>query len=400
MKKRTLTVMGIACLCLQAGPVFSAPATRQAAEQDLSRQFTAYFNQQIVTSGVTGGAFALATPSGIMHLETAGYTDTSRKHAIDENTIFRVASVSKTFAAGLTGVLIDEGHFGWEDPVVTYVPDFRIKGETGKLQVQHLLGQSTGLIPHAYDNLIEDGVPMDRIQAQYSKLSYLCPPGECYSYQNSIFSLIQPVIETTTRQSYASLMQEKIFKPLDMQTASVGYEPFINNPNHARPHVKSRGQWKTVRVKPNYYRVAPAAGVNASVTDMGKWLTAQMGGNPAVLNSTVVHTLTAPRVRTLRDMRRKYWRDMLSDAHYALGWRVYRLGDHEITYHSGWVSGYRADIAWSEEHNIGIAVLMNVEDNSISEITTTFWQMAFDLLEPSPMTGGKTLAAAANPVTH
>jgi beta-lactamase class C len=99
-------------------------------------------------------------------------------------------------------------------------------------------------------------------------------------------------------------------------------------------------------------------------------------------------------------MRRKYWRDMLSDAHYALGWRVYRLGDHEITYHSGWVSGYRADIAWSEEHNIGIAVLMNVEDNSISEITTTFWQMAFDLLEPAPTTAGKTLAVTAIPATR
>jgi beta-lactamase class C len=72
---------------------------------------------------------------------------------------------------------------------------------------------------------------------------------------------------------------------------------------------------------------------------------------------------------------------MLSEAHYGLGWRVYRLGEHEIAYHSGWVSGYRADIAWSEEHDIGIAVLMNVEGSSINELTTAFWQMAFDLLD-------------------
>jgi beta-lactamase class C len=394
MKKRTLTVVGLACLCLQATPLLSAENSQQAAEQELARQFTAYFKQRVVEDNVTGAAFAVATPEGLVRIGTAGYTDTSRKHPINENTTFRIASVSKTFAAGLTGVLISEGEFGWDDQVVSYVPDFRIDGDAGKVRIRHVLGQSTGLIPHAYDNLIEDGLSMDRIQDQYRKLSYICSPGHCYSYQNGIFSLIEPVIETTTRRTYTELMYEKIFEPLDMRTASIGYESFVNNPNHAKPHVKSRGQWKTVRVKPNYYRVAPAAGVNASALDMSKWLAAQMGGHPEVIRPEVIETLTRPRVRTTRDKRRKYWRDMLSDAHYGLGWRVYRLGENEIAYHSGWVSGYRADIAWSEEYKIGIAVLMNVEGSSISEITTKFWQMAFNMLEPASLPDNQLLASA------
>jgi len=140
-------------------------------------------------------------------------------------------------------------------------------------------------------------------------------------------------------------------------------------------------------------RVAPAAGVNASALDMGKWLTAQMGGNPEVIRPEVIETLTRPRVKTTRDKRRKYWRDMLSDAHYGLGWRVYSLGKNEIAYHSGWVSGYRADIAWSEDYKIGIAVLMNVEGSSISEITTKFWQMAFNMLEPEALPDNQLLAS-------
>ena len=397
MNKRTLKVIGFTCLCLQATPLYSAPNAQQLAEQALVEQFAAYFKHQVAESNVTGAAFAVATPDGIVRVDTAGYTYTSRKHAINENTTFRVASVSKTFAAGLTGVLVSEGEFSWEDRVVTYVPGFQINGDAGKVRIRHVLGQSTGLIPHAYDNLIEDGVPLERIQDQYKKLAYICSPGECYSYQNSIFSLIEPVIEKTTNRSYTELMNEKIFEPLDMRTASVGYESFVNNPNHAKPHVKSRGKWKTVKVKPNYYRVAPAAGVNASALDMGKWLTAQMGGNPAVIDPKIVETLTRPRVKTVRDTRRRYWREMLSDAHYGLGWRLYQLGEYEIAYHSGWVSGYRADIAWSEEHQIGIAVLLNVEDNTISELTTTFWQMAFDLLEPVGTLENEELLAAATP---
>jgi beta-lactamase class C len=396
--KRTLKTICAICLCLQVTSAFSDSGEKRVAERALSSEFESYFKNRVAESGITGAAFVVANPDGTLLIGTAGYTDTSRQHPIDENTAFRVASVSKTFAAGLTALLVAEGEFGWEDPVTAYVPDFRIKGDAGKVQIRHILGQSTGLIPHAYDNLIEDGMPIDRIRAQYRNLDFICPPGQCYSYQNSIFSLIEPVIERTTNASYADLMRERIFLPLDMKTASVGYDSFIKNPNHASPHVKSRGRWKTVAVKPNYYEVAPAAGVNASASDLGKWLTAQMGGYPAVFDPLTVENLIRPRVKTVRDTHRKFWRDLLSDAHYGLGWRVYQLGAHEINYHSGWVSGYRADVAWSEEHQIGIAVLMNVEDNSISEMTTTFWKMAFDQLAPADTAAGKQHVAAAVPV--
>ena len=386
MKKRTLLLLSLICHLVVASPVFSANP-----ESQLAGEFEAYFRKQVSEENIPGAAFVITRPDEFIKVGTFGHTDTSRKTRITADTPFRVASVSKTFAAGLTGVLVKEGEFGWDDRVTVYVPDFRINGDASKVRIRDLLGQSTGLIPHAYDNLIEDGLSFDRIQKQFSKLDYICTPGQCYSYQNSIFSLIEPVMERTTDESYAQLMQSRIFEPLGMENASVGYEPLVNNPAYARPHVKSRGRWKTVKVKPNYYVVAPAAGINASASDMGKWLQAQMGAYPEVLNGDTVETLTEPRVKTRRDMRRRYWRDMLSEAHYGLGWRIYTLGDESIAYHSGWVAGYRADVAWSEKYQVGIAVLMNVEDNTISDVTTTFWKMAFDKLTPA----GQSVTAAA-----
>jgi beta-lactamase class C len=365
-------------LVFQFSPVFAS-----SPELQLVSEYEAFFRQHITEEKILGAAFVVVSRDRIINLSTIGHTDTSRSQPINENTAFRVASVSKTFAAGLVGVLVTEGEFQWDDPVTHYVPDFRINGDSTLVRIRHLLGQSTGLIPHAYDNLIEDGVSMDRIQDQYRKLSYICSPGHCYSYQNSIFSLIEPVIEEVTSQSYAALMEQKIFRPLDMRTASVGYEPFINNPNHAKPHVLVRnGQWKTIKVQPNYYQVAPAAGVNASALDMGKWLMAQLGNRPEVIKPEMVDTLTRPRVKTKREIYRRHWKNILTDAHYGLGWRIYQLGEHSIAYHSGWVSGFRADIAWSQEHELGFAVLLNAEANSINELTTTFWEMAFASLQP------------------
>ena len=393
MNRRTLPgiagAISLLCLSLQATPLHAAALTRDR----VAEQFGLFFREHVAAEDITGAAFVVASPDGIVSVGTAGYTDTTQQRPIDENTTFRIASVSKTFAAGLAGMLVQEGQFGWEDRVVDYLPGFRVKGDSSQVRIQDLLGQSTGLIPHAYDNLIEDGLPLEAIQQRFRELSYVCQPGACYSYQNSVFSLIEPIMETTTSQSYADLMEKRIFRPLDMNTASVGYDAFVGNPNHAKPHVRSRERWKTIDVQPNYYRVAPAAGVNASALDMGKWLVAQLGGQPQVMDPELIDTLTLPRVKTVRDTRRKFWRELLSEAHYGLGWRIYRLGEHQIAYHSGWVSGYRADIAWSEEHQIGVAVLMNVEGSSINELTTTFWRMAFEQLPPATGEDAQQVAA-------
>ena len=375
------------------------PLSASTPETQLADEYEAFFRKHITQEKILGAAFVVVSSDRIIRVGTIGHTDTSASRVIDENTAFRVASVSKTFAAGLTGVLVTEGEFHWDDPVTRYVPEFRINGDSNQVRIRHLLGQSTGLMPHAYDNLIEDGVDMERIQKQFRKLSYICSPGHCYSYQNSVFSMIEPVIEKVTSQSYAELMEQKIFRPLDMKTASVGYEAFVGNPNHAKPHVLVRsGLWKTVRVLPNYYRVAPAAGVNASALDMGKWLMAQLGSHPEVLTPEVIAALTRPRVKTKREIYRRHWKNLLTEAHYGLGWRIYQLGEHQIAYHSGWVSGFRADVAWSEEHDLGFAILLNAEANSINELTTTFWQMAFTKLgaaalqtaQKSPPVAGRT----------
>ena len=388
MSKISWRIMAIFCLLCQFQPAFSA-----TLEEELIQSYQTFFLQRIAEEKILGASFVIVADQEISHVGVTGFTDTARTQPIDRNTAFRVASVSKTFAAGLAGILVDEGRFQWDDPVTRYVKDFRIKGDSSLVRIRHLLGQSTGLLPHAYDNLIEDGYSLERVQKKFSQLSYICSPGNCYSYQNSVFSMIEPVIEHTTADSYANLMESRIFKPLDMQTASVGYQAFISNENHAKPHVKNgKGAWRTVKVLPNYYHVAAAAGVNASATDMGKWLMAQMGSHPDVVNPDVVQTLIRPRVKTKRDIRRRHWSEVLTDAHYGLGWRVYQLGEHRLAYHSGWVSGFRADIAWSPELNIGFALLMNAESNSINELTTTFWEMTFSSL-PNALTDAAPAAS-------
>ena len=352
----------------------SVPAS--GAGFQMAGDYEAFFRQLVKDRDYPGAAFAIVSRESILRIATEGHTTAARTHPINEQTTFRLASVSKPFAAELVGMLVKDGSLDWDDPISRYVPGFKIDGDVSRIRIRHLLGQSTGLMPHAYDNLLEDGKSMDSIWRKMSNLAYICEPGKCYGYQNSVFSLVDPVVEKVTSQDYETLVEQRIFKPLDMTTASVGYEAFINNPNHAKPHARRKGKWKTVPVQPNYYRAAPAAGVNASILDMSKWVQAQLGRHPEIVPPELVENLSKPRVKTRRELYRKQWKTMLSAAHYGLGWRIYQLGDEELVYHGGWVSGFRADVAFSLRRNIGIVVLLNAESSGISELTTRFWQMA------------------------
>lgn len=342
----------------------------------MTADYETFFRQLIADRDYPGAAFAIVSRDRILRIATAGHTTAAREHPINEQTTFRLASVSKPFAAELVGLLVEDGTLSWHDPVIRYVPGFKINDDVSQIRIQDLLGQSTGLMPHAYDNLLEDGKSMDSIWKKMSDLSFVCDPGKCYGYQNSVFSLVDPVVRKVTNLDYGTLVEQRIFKPLNMTTASVGFNAFINNPNHAKPHARRKGKWQTVPVQPNYYRAAPAAGVNASILDMSKWLQAQLGRNPEIISPELLENLSRPRVKTRRELYRKQWKTMLSGAHYGLGWRVYQMGDDQLIYHGGWVSGFRADVAFSLQHNIGIVVLLNAESSGISELTTRFWKMA------------------------
>lgn len=332
MHKLFIRLALITCIQLISLPVFAADDYL-----GIAADYEVFFRQLISDRDYPGAAFTIVRRDQILHIATIGHTTAARTRAIDPQTTFRLASVSKTFAAEMVGLLVEDGTLHWDDPITRYIPGFKINGDASQIRIQHLLGQSTGLMPHAYDNLL---------------------------------------LEQATTLPYETLIEQRIFKPLGMDTASMGYAAFINNPNHAEPHARRKGHWKTVPVQRNYYRAAPAAGVNASILDMGKWVQAQLGNRPEVLSPEMIANLHKPRMKTRREMYRKQWKTMLSSAHYGLGWRIYQLGDEQLIYHGGWVSGFRADVAFSPQRDIGIVVLLNAESSGISELTTRFWQMA------------------------
>ena len=297
--------------------------------------------------------------------------------AISPQTVFRLASVSKTFTSILMAKMVDENKLSWQTPVKKMTNEYSFDNSKN-LQLSHIVGQSSGFSPNAYDNLIEANYPVKRVLSMLTDLKPLCTPGECYTYQNTLFGVIEEYFQENNT-SYGQQLETEVLRPLNMKGASVGREGLQASNSWAKPHVAiAKNKWRSVKVNEDYYRFSPAAGVNASGADMVKWVGALLGEKPNVIGPQIIDQVTQPRVKTKREMHRRLWQRYLKDAHYGLGWRVYDFDGHKLNYHGGWVKGYRAAVAFAPDQKVGYFMLMNAESNLINDFTADFWASYFE----------------------
>jgi beta-lactamase class C len=350
-----------------------------------------------VTDGrIPGLAVAIVQNGRVLSARGYGVTEARNGDPVDAHTVFRLASLSKSFAAAVTGILVNDGVLRWDSKLVDYVPDFRLSQPDAAQQVTvaDLLSHRVGLTRNAFDRDLEADADFHTLTQKLANAPMACAPGQCYAYQNVAFSLIGDIVFATTGQFYSETVARRIFKPLGMHDASYGLEGLEASGRWARPHVRGGGGWVPLMPKPNYYRVAPAAGVNASISDMAQWLIAQTGHRPDVLPAPLLATLHQSLIDTPSEMRGSGWRRArLSAAGYALGWRAYDYAGHEIAFHGGAVQGYRGAVALLPDHDLGIAILWNSESALPSGLLPTILDAALGISGGRWLDDGITLPA-------
>ncbi len=323
-----------------------------------------------------GVAVAIVANGRIVFEKGYGVKKKGGSDPINIHTSFRIASLSKSFAAVLTGLLVEDGLIGWDDKVKKYLPDFVLADSvsTENLTVRHVLSHTSGLIPHAYDNLIEANLPLSKIIGELKNVDVICPIGKCYAYQNAVYSLICPIIESATKQKYEAVLRERLLLPLGMTDVTLNRESLISNGNYAYPHIKKSGKWTPTVVKDTYYNVPPAAGINASIHDMAQWLKGFVSDDSTVISPLVVDEICKPFIPTKREIKRFNWQNRLQGASYGMGWRIFDYAGHTMVFHSGAVRGYLSGLAFLPEYKTGIVVLQNAffKNHLIYEFIDTY----------------------------
>ena len=308
-------------------------------------------------SQMTGMAMAVVIDGQIVFAKGYGETLRGSGENVTADTIFRWASISKSVAANILLSLSEDGHFTLEDYAEPLAPSLKLPKARDRINLLHLLSHQIGLVRNANDVKIEDGLGAIEARQALQDLPYLCPPTQCHSYQNVTFDASAEISERVTGKPYARLVKERLFRPLAMQSASVGYQGLVKAKSWARPH--NRFGIAFSKVKPNYYNLPAAAGVNSSVKDLAKWMIAHMPDHSKFPQSRLM-ALHHPYVATPREQRfmnRRF--KALQMAHYGLGWRIYDYHGHKIIGHRGGVQGYRSLALFDPEKNAGIAMMWN-----------------------------------------
>jgi CubicO group peptidase (beta-lactamase class C family) len=298
--------------------------------------------------------------------------------AVNADTLFGIASNSKSFTAAALAMMVEAGKIGWDDPVVKYLPEFQMSDPavTGMMTVRDLLVHRSGLALGAGDLMqfpASDRTPEELLHAlRYLPLARGFRSG--YAYDNILYVVAGILLGRVSGQPWEQFIPARIFRPLGMRTALPGME-YLRTDNvagrHARLGPPVRGLGPMTTITPDEGPVVHAAGgIQASANDIVRWLQVQLGkgkiaGGPRLWSEDQAKQMWTPQVITSSGPgpdADEPTRSVITG--YALGWFISQYRNRRLIAHSGGLSGQVTHTAFFPEHGIAVAAFTNAEDGA------------------------------------
>src|ERR1043165_8670714 len=177
---------------------------------------------------IPGAAWGVIIDGKLVHVGVTGYRDLATKSPVDSTSVFRIASMTKSFTAIAILKLRDEGKLSLDDPAEKYVPELAgLKDPTSdspKITIRHLLSHSEGFPednPWGDQQLARTDDEMSRMMR--AGIPFSTAPGTNYEYSNYGFAILGRIVTKVSGQPYADYVTANILRPLGMR--STGLSP-------------------------------------------------------------------------------------------------------------------------------------------------------------------------------
>lgn len=320
-----------------------------------------------------GLSVAVVQDGKLVYANGFGYRDYEKKLPADENTIYGIGSVTKSFTASVLGVLEGKGKINLNDSPIKYIPELRFynKDMDKAIKLRHMLNHTTGisnLSSECSAVLFVSNSPKDLVP----RLAYLKPSalvGERLMYNNYIYTVTGMIGEHVTGKQWEENLDEMLFKPLNMKHTYSNFRKAIEHRNFSFGYAVD--SIKPMRVLPEIVPTrAPAGAIFSTVKDMSKWLQVFMNkgtiNGKKVIPARYISEATKPQILFSGNEN-----DSLNPAsYYGYGWLVRNFHGMKRVEHSGGVSGYGSNVVFFPEKKLGIVVLTNQTTSSLSFAVT------------------------------
>ncbi|HUQ10883.1 MAG TPA: serine hydrolase [Steroidobacteraceae bacterium] len=349
----------------------SARTAKIADQRSIDAIFDAVMNEY----HLPGMALGVVEDGQVVYTRTAGELVSGGGQKVDGDSLFKIASNTKAMTTGLLARLVDAGKLAWDDPVVKYLPKFRMSEPwiTREMRVRDLLIHNSGLREGAGDLMLWPE-PNHFTRADIiAGLQHLKPVGSFrshYDYDNLMYIVAGEVAAAAGGASYEELVRREVFDTVGLTRCQVGEFDRERVGNVAQPHMWEgdrnlafNGDEKIVPAISS----AAAGGIRCSLTDMLTWMRMWLdpdlvppGGSTPWLTREQHEALWTPQTPMPMSPRQKRWNNGSFSA-YGYGWRLSDVDGVRRVSHTGTLGGMYSALTLLPEKRSGFVFMINGE---------------------------------------
>lgn len=304
-----------------------------------------------------GAAVGIVRGADLAWWAPIGFANVEERQAPEPSTLYRIASITKTFTGTAIMELRDAGKLRLDDPAVLHIPELRAaQGDIEAVTIRRMLSHESGLQsePPGTDwrAAIYEG-SISRVLERVSEIGTRIPPNTQFKYSNLAYQLLGEIVTRVSGVPYADYVRANILEPLGM--TGTFYDP---PPEDARSRCATGYAGRFVSDELDHSPDAPCTlaegGLWSCVQDLARWLSFQLQGDSRVLKASTLEEMHTPR----------YLADEAWTGAYAIAWGAIRRDSVIWIQHSGGLHGFRSNVCFDPKHDVGAIVLINGVGNA------------------------------------
>jgi CubicO group peptidase (beta-lactamase class C family) len=317
---------------------------------------------------IPGLGIALVKGGKVLLAEGFGLRNVERNLKVTPQTLFPIASCTKTFTAVSIAALVDGGKLKWDAPVREYVPAINLSDDYAgsHITIRDLLAHRSGL-PQHYLMYFNRQLSREEIM---ERLRFLEPSRgfrETFQYSNLNYMIAAYILEKTTGKAWEDFVRENILNPLEMLSSNFSVSESRKSSDYAIPYIEEKGTVReTSFLEPDKMGMGPAGSINSSARDMANWLLFNLNKGKfkdrQVISETALNETQKPQIVLPGNVS-----DEMFYSCYGMGWAITSYRGHLLLGHGGGFNGFSCYVSILPRVNIGIAILCNLEGSPVPQ---------------------------------
>jgi CubicO group peptidase (beta-lactamase class C family) len=240
----------------------------------------------------------------------------------------------------LLGLLVDEGKLDWDEPVASYLPDFKLYDEyaTAHLTPRDMVCHRSGLPRH--DLVWYNDEEITRAEL-VRRLRFLEPNEDlraAWQYNNLMYLTAGYLIEQLTGTAWEEAVRRRVLEPLGMRRTNFSVFDSQKDDDHALPYLEDDDELRKIAFRPIGV-MGPAGSINSCVDEMARWVNLHLGGGSfdgkPVIQAGTLRAMHTPQM-VMPGLPQEEW---VSPASYGLGWMIDTWRGRYRVHHGGNIDG-------------------------------------------------------------